>query len=370
MISALDEMLWHQLPTTMDHVGTSDPRFFDRFWFAAYAPDGSAALQLTIGVYRNMNVIDAGLCVIVGGTQHNLRASCSLDGATRSWCGPIGVDVRSALEHLFLQVLPNESGILAELDWTAIAGPIEEVPHFQRKRGRVVEEYCRYNQIGRASGWIDVAGTRIEVDDWWACRDHSWGVRPRIGIREPRTGKVPSLADRGFTMAFLFFSTEQVAGTLLFMQREGEAAYTSGAMEYLASGDTAQLSDIAIFPVLEPGTRRFQTVRIDAMTDGGDALRFECRRSGSAFALKGLGYSGGYDDGRGLGVWRAPSLLEHERWDVADPSKILYPDGRADDHWHRIQPVTLDLADLNGASRGEGSMTLILSGPIPALGLE
>ena len=50
MLTSLDDTLWHQLPTKFDHVGTSDPRFFDRYWFALYAPDGSAAAQVTMHV--------------------------------------------------------------------------------------------------------------------------------------------------------------------------------------------------------------------------------------------------------------------------------------------------------------------------------
>ena len=42
----MDDTLWHQLPTTFDHVGTSDPRFFDRFWFAATDPAGSGTVRI------------------------------------------------------------------------------------------------------------------------------------------------------------------------------------------------------------------------------------------------------------------------------------------------------------------------------------
>ena len=28
MLTPMDDSLWHQLPTTFDHAGTSDPRFF------------------------------------------------------------------------------------------------------------------------------------------------------------------------------------------------------------------------------------------------------------------------------------------------------------------------------------------------------
>src|SRR4051794_35663158 len=56
LLPPLDDTPWHQLPTTFDHVGTSDVRFFDRLWFAASDRDGGGALQFTMGVYQNMNV--------------------------------------------------------------------------------------------------------------------------------------------------------------------------------------------------------------------------------------------------------------------------------------------------------------------------
>ena len=56
MLTPLDDTLCHQLPTTFDHVWTSDPRWFDRYWFAIYSKDGSVAIQIN----RNINPITAG----------------------------------------------------------------------------------------------------------------------------------------------------------------------------------------------------------------------------------------------------------------------------------------------------------------------
>ena len=58
MLSGLDETLRHQLPTTFDHVGTSDPRFYDRYWFCCYDPAGELAVISGMGLYNNMNVLD------------------------------------------------------------------------------------------------------------------------------------------------------------------------------------------------------------------------------------------------------------------------------------------------------------------------
>ena len=83
MLSALDETLRHQLPTTFDHVWTSDPRFFDRYWFSAYDPAGRFALICGMGLYSNMNVLDGFAALMLprpggGFEQHNFRVSRAL----------------------------------------------------------------------------------------------------------------------------------------------------------------------------------------------------------------------------------------------------------------------------------------------------
>ena len=102
MLTPLDDTLCHQLPTTFDHVWTSDPRWFDRYWFAIYSQEGNVAIQVTMGAYRNMNVLDGGAVMIVDNKQYNVRVSRSL-GSSVSGC-----------------TLPRYSSVLA---WHAAAGP-------------------------------------------------------------------------------------------------------------------------------------------------------------------------------------------------------------------------------------------------------
>src|SRR3546814_1152822 len=113
---------------------------------------------------------------------------------------------------------------------------------------------------------------------------------------------------------------------------------------------------------LHPGTRRFAKATFRAATATGEELTWACTPLGSAVAMQGLGYYGGYDDRRGLGAWRGDDLVEYDEWDVSDPATIVYPDGSSDQHWHRIQPVSLTLTTAQGQATGTGSMTLILSG--------
>src|SRR3990172_8289445 len=83
MLTKLDESLRHQIASTFDHAGTSDHRFFDRYWFGAYDPAGRMALACGIGQYLNMNG-QAGFAAIqvprAGGgvDQYNFRLSRGL----------------------------------------------------------------------------------------------------------------------------------------------------------------------------------------------------------------------------------------------------------------------------------------------------
>lgn len=370
MLTAMDDTLWHQIPSTFDHVGTSDPRFFDRHWFAFYAPDGSGAAQVTMGVYRNMNVLDGAAVVINGGQQYNARASQSLGREFQTRCGPLAIEMVAPLAAFRLTIEAGDH-LRGEIDWTAIVPPHEEQPHFRRQRARVVEDYQRFDQIGLANGWLETGGARIAVNNWWACRDHSWGVRPRMGIREPVTGVEEGLDERGFTLAFLFFSTDTLAGHVQLNGREGEPRYTTGMIREIASGREWEVDDVSLDVELHEGTRRFRHASLHATLADGSDLTLDASAIGAAIAMQGLGYSGGYDDHKGLGVWRGNEVIELDRWDVSAPARIDYGNGRSNEHWHRIQPVAVTARHgANAVSRGTGSMTLVLSGRITSLGLE
>ncbi|MCC6706698.1 MAG: hypothetical protein IT492_03960 [Gammaproteobacteria bacterium] len=368
MLTAMDDTLWHQIASTFDHVGTSDPRFFDRHWFAFYAPGGHAAAQLTMGVYRNMNVLDGAAVVINGGRQYNARASQSLGRAFDMRCGPIRIETLRPLQAFRLDIDAG-THLRGEIEWRAIVPPHEEQPHFRRQRARVVEDYQRFDQIGVANGWLETAGQRIAVERWWACRDHSWGVRPRMGIREPVTGEEEGLDARGFTLAFLFFSTDTLAGHVQLNGREGEPRYTTGMIRDIASGREWAADDVTLEVELYAGTRRFRHASLGVTLADGTALRLDATAQGAAIAMQGLGYSGGYDDRKGLGVWRGEQRMELDCWDVSAPARIDYGNGQGNEHWHRIQPVAVSAHHGDSVSRGNGSMTLVLSGRIESLGL-
>lgn len=372
MLTPLDDTLWHQLPTTFDHVGTSDPRYFDRYWFAIYSGDGRVAIQVTMGAYRNMNVLDGGAVMIVEGKQYNLRVSRSLNGSVETACGPLTITPVEPLKAFEIDITPGAHGLSGRIRWTCVEPAREEHPHYNRLHGREVENYRRFDQIGRASGWMDCAAGRIEFADWWSCRDHSWGVRRGMGIEEPVTGPKVALKDKGHVMSFLFFSTGAMSGHLLFMARGDDAPYTTGVITERADGAAHEARSISLKVDLHPGTRRFREAQVHATFTDGTTLDLTVSARGASIAMQGLGYSGGYSDGRGLGAWRGADHVESDVWDVSHPSKVVAADGATKEHWHRIQPVAVSarLVPAAGAaeqtSQGTGSMTLTIAGKLPA----
>jgi hypothetical protein len=365
MLTALDDTLWHQLPTTFDHVWTSDPRFFDRYWFAIYSGDGRVAIQITMGAYRNMNVLDAGAVMIVDGKQHNLRVSRSLNGSVETVCGPLRITPIEALKSFDIMIEPNDGALHGHIRWECVEPAHEEDPHYTRLHGRTVEDYRRFDQIGTASGFLEVDGKRIDIDNWWSCRDHSWGVRRGMGVPEPVTGPKVPLSEKGHVMAFLFFSTSTMSGSLLFSGRGDDVPYTTGVITERETQISHHVTDIALEVELHEGTRRFHRAGVVATLQNGQTLNLDVVAQGPSIAMQGLGYSGGYDDGRGLGAWRGVNHLESDVWDVSHPAKVILPDGTEKVHWHRIQPVSIT-ADLEGkASSGTASMTLTIAGQLP-----
>jgi hypothetical protein len=146
MLTPLDDSLWHQIASPFENVGTSDHRFFDRMWFATYDPAGSGALQFTVGVYNNMNVIDGGFVVIRDTTQFNLRESRSLRPRFEPIVDAMRIDVVEPFEHIRLVVEPGDHHVHGELHWRAVLPPELEKPHVARIRGRLNEDYQRLDR--------------------------------------------------------------------------------------------------------------------------------------------------------------------------------------------------------------------------------
>jgi hypothetical protein len=194
-------------------------------------------------------------------------------------------------------------------------------------------------------------------------------VRPSVGIPEPVTGPAPAPGDAGFLFAFLFFATHDWAGHVQLAERGDHQVYLTGLLRERSRPEVDRhVTHATLLPEFTPGTRRFDHASFACVLDDGEAVVLRTRTIGSTFAMPGLGYSGGWNDRRGLGVWRGDQALEHETWDVAHPADVVREDGSVERPAHRIAPVAVAVGD-DDRAEGTGSLTLIATGKLPRLGL-
>jgi hypothetical protein len=381
VLTDADETLLHQLPTTFDHVGTSDPRFYDRFFFCAHDPDGRVALHLGIARYCNMNVMDGYVSAVVPRAstsgesaagpceQHNLRVTRALRPEIDALAvGPIQVEVLEPYRRARFRcasTATSAGGALAvDLEWRAGAPPKEEEHHFRRLRGRVTTDYHRYTIVGTMHGTVEVAGVELTADGWFGARDHSWGVREQVAGPEPVTGPPGfGMEAVGFVFSWLPFRCGDTRGHVqLQMLGDGTVVYCDGVLH---RGDrTEAITAIELDAQFHPGTRAFSRSVATCRTAGGDTVEIVSEPLTRPFSMDGTGYDWGWDDGQGLGVYRGEAYAETDVYDLADPELVVRPDGSARRPMHRETPVRVTVDGVAGL----GHHVFVLSGPITVFG--
>lgn len=330
MLTPYDDFPIHQLSTTLDHAGTSDPRFFDRYWFIVYDEQGRIGLAVGLGVYKNTGVVDAFASAVVDGVQHNMRASRPLRPDYTSSVGPLRIEVIEGLREFRLvgESFAN-SPVSFDLIWRAQFEPYEEAHHFSRSGGIIVEDYRRFYQHGQASGAITVAGRTVS-GNFWSFRDRSFGVRPGVGGRMPATAADASGRDeaqidssgQAVLTVGAGFSTEEFSATCTFAESaDGSLLDINGRLLHREGGDTDPFTDVShdltFYPngVVRGGELRFSTA-------SGARIPVQMAELMAPLAYVGFGYLDGWTDGLGLGAYRGPLHLETDSYDVSDVTKV------------------------------------------------
>jgi hypothetical protein len=115
-----------------------------------------------------------------------------------------------------------------------------------------------------------------------------------------------------------------------------------------------------------PNTKLFQTGRITATTEDGQTWVIEAESVGRAWLYKGSGYDNGYNDEKGLGVWRGDWLEEYDVYDLSDPEACVLPDGRVIRPRHREQIARVTV---NGRP-GYAHLPFFIFGRVPRYGFN
>jgi hypothetical protein len=154
----------------------------------AASRDGSLSVAFGLGKYVNRNVMDAFAGVSRGTEQWTVRSSRRLSpNLEHHSVGPIAYDIVEPLRRTRYRLAANDIvPILFDVEIEGVVPPAmeEHEVHISRSRARIDADIMRFHQSGVARGWVEVEGTRFEIDDqlWVGARDRSWGVRYGVGV--------------------------------------------------------------------------------------------------------------------------------------------------------------------------------------------
>jgi hypothetical protein len=330
-----DEYFTHQVALPHAMVGSSDPSWRERYWLSIQdTASEDLVLSCGFGQYPNQDVQEAFVVFAHGGRQHNLRLARELSPRNDVLSvGPFRIEVVKPLKELRLVLDENPSGLAFDLRWRATMDAILEQHHFQVNRNRAAYDALRYVQVGRASGTIvgPAGERRVEPATWWGVRDHSWGTRPL-----PRSaGSPPNRPE----WTFLLFAPLQLptfsVHLYLFESNEGVLHVSggrSGPLDDSRGNEFVPITSVehdlewvagALAPTLSGGKLRLR------FAAGADVVLTLRATEGRAH-LRGGGYEGW--NGWYQGHWKQDRPLEHETWDLTDPSSFYRYAKAGSDH--------------------------------------
>jgi hypothetical protein len=330
---AADEGFNHQIVDTFATVSQTDLAWTEKVCGMAAARDGSLQVAFGFGKYTNRNVFDAYAGVSRGAEQWTVRGSRALlpDADTLA-VGPISYEVLQPLHSVRVRLDANDVQPIAyDLLFESEVPCVVEEREDRRTLNQVrfTANQVRYHQIGRASGWVEVDGRRVEMSPqaWISTRDHSWGVRPDVGDPltdlepDPTESLVPNVLavwnpvlfenPDGTTYAYHHYVLDLSGPGFVHRKVQGGFEYADGRRELIAD----------VTPDLHFNTdnsRLLGGVYNIRMTDGSERILELEAISDTGFHL-GTGLYLGFD-GRHHGSWRGPLHLDGEYFDnCADP---------------------------------------------------
>ena len=371
---AADEHFNHQIVETHASVLHTDPAWTEKVWGAVCSPDGSLGVSFGFGKYVNRNVVDGFAGASRGVEQWVVRASRALaSDPDRIDVGPLRYEVLEPLRRVRVVLEPSDLQPLAfDLLLEGVTPCIAE----EREDRRTLTGYrrsadqIRYHQLGTASGWIELEGRRIAVDQRWTmARDRSWGVRPTVG--PPAPGMQPDPVDSHPPRVLAVWSPVLFRGAgdpYAFMQYyllyEGEGwrhELVQGAFEYT---DGRRLPVARVEPRLrfDPSNLRLLDSTFELTMPDGTIRRLQARPlRGTGFHL-GAGLYLGHD-GHYHGEWRGALHVEGEHCaDCSEPAAAR--------RLNQFRDCVVELYDEATGAKGMGICQTWVQGHWPQFGLD
>jgi hypothetical protein len=370
-----DEGFTHQIVDTFARVGQTDRAWTEKLWAMAAAVDGSVSLAFGLGKYTNRNVLDGFAGVSRGTTQWTVRGSRRLAAdPSATAVGPIRYEVVEPLERVRMILEPNDVvPISFEWELRGVVPPMLEEPetHISRSRYRIDADVLRFHHSGVASGWVDIDGERIEIDEaaWVSSRDRSWGVRYQVGVPIEDVEATPQpegTAGLVIWMPVTMFKADGGSpyGLFTYFQRYAGPGWSTGSAQgaiELRTGRRLPFSVIEPSLEFDDATRRLTSGSIRyVLADGTEKVLTVRPVSDTGFHL-GTGLYAGFD-GHHQGEWRGDLVVDGERIDACDDPAVAR-------RIHQHRDCVVRLEDEATGDWGIGSAQTIITGAHDAIGL-
>ena len=363
MLTPADDYPLHQTPVPMA-LASGERNFYDRFFFNGYAPDGSVFFAAALGVYPQLNIMDASFCLTIAGKQHNLRASKHMLGDRLDLTvGPVRIEIIEPLIRVRVSVNDPENQVTASLEATARHAAIEE-PRFTRHHGpRLFMDYTRATQNVTWQGEIGFDGTSYNVTDWRGTRDRSWGIRP-IGDTDPQSG-VPEMVPQfywlwtpiNFENHVLFCHTNDDGNGAPWNRR--------AVLQNLRSGAASHFDQFGLNLRYHDDTRRVAGLDLDLIAKDGAQAQVSMQTQAPLFYMQGLGYT---HPEWGHGKNHGTTKIAFDSINLDDAEASLRQ-GKM--HFLHVQaPVTVSLETDTGFHEGRGVIEQLFIGPHTPSGFE
>ena len=375
---AADEGFNHQIVETHASVLQADLSWTEKVCGMACARDGSLSVNFGFGKYPNRNVVDGYGGASRGVEQWTVRASRALaSDPDRIDVGPLRYEVLEPLRAVRVVLEPNAVQPLA-YDMVlrgSLPCTLEEREDRRTLTGyRRSADQIRYHQLGVASGWVQLEGRRIEVtpESWLMTRDHSWGLRPAVGV--PATDLQPDPMDAhpprvlAAWSPVLFTPPPGAGGSpwalmLYYLLYAGEGwrhEKSQGGVEH-ADGRREPVERIEPQLRFDPRNKRLIGGSFVLTMAGGGMRRFTLRVLGDTGFHLGAGLYHGFD-GHYHGQWRGPLHVDGEHFaDCSAPDSVA--------RLNQFRDCLLELREEASGALGIGNCQTWVQGPWPALGL-
>ena len=178
-LTPYDEYPVHATAYPMSYIPASDPAWDDGYYYGAYDIGSGVFLINGMRIAPNSNMIGGHSSLNINGVQRTLRLSRIWRDDFSVSIGPLRYEFIEPLRTTRMVLEPNESGMSYDVIWRGLAPPHLSAHHRATRNGRYTTDQSRFNQVGTATGWIEIDGRRYELPEnapWGAIRDRSWGL--------------------------------------------------------------------------------------------------------------------------------------------------------------------------------------------------